>query len=209
MMTGKMDGNVTLSGEVVDSPDPLAGIRATGHTRVRDGRLPTLQLNKNLIELARLSQIGPVAGDPGAFSSISSDFNIANSRITNSKIAVAGNGVDAEGSGSLTLAGAGSLNYEGTARLAAKKNPLSEVLANISGATFADGKLSFPFTIGGTLRNPQFKLKTLSGPGGKLGTAQRIAGAAGVQVPGAGQTGQPQQPADLVQGIAGMFKKKK
>jgi len=209
MITGKMDGNMVVSGEVVDSPDPLAGIRANGQARIRDGRLPTLQLNKNLLELSRLSEIGPGSGDPGAFSSISYDIHIAQSRITTNKVVVIGNGVDADGSGSLTLAGAGSLNYEGTARLAAKKNPLSEVLANISGATFADGKLSFPFTIGGTLRNPQFKLKTLSGPGGKLGTAQRIAGAAGVQVPGAGQTGQPQQPADLVQGIAGMFKKKK
>ena len=83
------------------------------------------------------------------------------------------------------------------------------MLANISGATFADGKLSYPFAIGGTLKNPAFKLKTLSGPGGKLGAAQRIAGAAGVQVPGAGQPGQAEQPAGLVQGLAGMFKKKK
>jgi hypothetical protein len=209
MMTGKMDGNVTLSGEVVDSPDPLAGIRATGHTRVRDGRLPTLQLNKNLLELARLSEIGPASGDPGAFSSISSDIHIAQSRITTNKVVVIGNGVDAEGSGSLTLAGEGSLNYEGTARLAAKKNPLSQVLANISGATFADGKLSYPFAIGGTLKNPLFRLKSMQGMGGKLGTAERIAGAAGVQVPGAGQPGQAEQPAGLVQGIAGMFKKKK
>jgi hypothetical protein len=209
MMTGKMDGNVALSGEVVDSPDPLAGIHATGHTRVRDGRLPTLQLNKNLIDLARLSQIGPAAGDPGAFSSISSDFSIANSRINQNKIVVVGNGVDADGAGSLTLAGEGSLNYEGTARLAAQKNALSQVLANVSGATFADGKLSYPFTIAGTLKNPAFRVKSLQGVGGKLGVAQGIAGAAGVQVPGGGQPGQAVQPGELVQGIAGMFKKKK
>ena len=120
-----------------------------------------------------------------------------------------GNGVDADGSGSLTLAGEGSLNYEGTARLAAQKNALSQVLANISGATFADGKLSYPFAIGGTLKNPLFRLKSMQGMGGKLGTAERIAGAAGVQVPGAGQPGQAEQPAGLVQGIAEMFKKKK
>jgi hypothetical protein len=209
MMTGKMDGNVTLSGEVVDSPDPLAGIRATGHTRVRDGRLPTLQLNKNLIQLARLSQIGPAAGDPGAFSSISSDFNIANSRITNNKIVVVGNGVDADGSGSLTLAGEGSLDYEGTARLLAKKNVLTEALATISGAAFADGKISYPFTIAGTLKNPTYRLKTLSGVGGKLGAAERIAGAAGAKVPGVGPPGQEQPPGEMVQGIAGLFKKKK
>ena len=202
MMTGKMDGNMVVAGEVVDSPDPLAGIRANGQARIRDGRLPTLQLSKNLLELSRLSEIGPGSGDPGAFSSISYDVHVAQSRITTNKVVVIGNGVDADGSGSLTLAGAGSLSYEGTARLAAKKNPLSEVLANMSGATFADGKLSFPFTIGGTLHNPLFKLKTPSGSGGKLG-------AAGGQVPGAGQSGQAGQPAGLVQGIAGMFKKKK
>ena len=122
---------------------------------------------------------------------------------------VVGNGLDADGAGSLTLAGAGSLNYEGTARLAAQQNALSQVLANMSGATFADGKLSYPFAIGGTLKKPLFRLKSMQGVGGKLGAAERIAGAAGVQVPGAGQTGQPQQPGDLVQGLAGMFKKKK
>jgi uncharacterized protein involved in outer membrane biogenesis len=209
MMTGKMDGNMVASGEVIDSPDPLAGIRANGQARIRDGRLPTLQLNKNLLELSRLSEIGPGSGDPGAFSSISYDVHIAQSRITTNKVVVIGNGVDATGSGSLTLAGEGSLNYEGTARLAAKKNPLSEVLANMSGGTFADGKLSYPFTISGTLHNPLFKLKTPSGTGGKPSAAQRATGAAGVQVPGAGQPGQAGQPGNLVEGIAGMFKKKK
>jgi uncharacterized protein involved in outer membrane biogenesis len=209
MMTGRMEGNLAASGELVDSPDPLAGLRATGQVRVRDGTLPTLQLNKNLLQLARLSEIGPVAGDPGAFSSIASDFNIAYSRITSNKIVVVGNGLDADGSGSLTLAGEGSLDYEGTARLLAKKNILSETLATISGATFADGKLSYPFTIAGTLKNPTFRLKTLSGVGGKLGAAERIAGAAGAKVPGVGQPGQEPQPGEVVQGIAGLFKKKK
>jgi uncharacterized protein involved in outer membrane biogenesis len=202
MMTGKMDGDVTLSGEVLDSPDPLAGIRATGHTRVRDGRLPTLQLDKNLIQLAQLSQIGPAKGDPGAFSSISSDFSIANSRITQNRMVLVGNGIEAVGSGSLTLAGDGSLNYEGTARLAAQKNALSQVLANMSGATFVDGKLSYPFAIAGTLKKPLFRLKSMPGAGGKVG-------AAGVQAPGAAQPGQAAPPGNLVQGIAGMFKKKK
>jgi uncharacterized protein involved in outer membrane biogenesis len=209
MMTGRMDGNIKASGEVIDSPDPLAGLRASGQVRVRNGNLPTLQLNKNLLQLARLSEIGPVGGDPGAFSSIAADFNIANSRITSNKIVVVGNGLDADGSGNLTLAGEGSLDYEGTARLLAKKNILSETLATISGATFADGKLSYPFTISGTLKNPSFRLKSFSGVGGKVGAAGRIAGAAGVKVPGVAEPSQEPQPGDVVQGIAGLFKKKK
>ncbi len=205
-MTGKMDGTMKLAGEVTHSPDPLAGMRGTGQMSIRNGQLPTLQLNKNLMLLARLSSLGPASGDPSSFSSIAADLNIANERVTSNKIAVVGNGVNIDGTGSFGLAGAGSLDYQGIAKLVAGQNPLAGILQNLSGATYADGKLSMPFTIGGTLQAPKFLLK--SGAGGAGGLQNLVGGATGQtsgQQPGQAQ---PQNPADLVRGISGLIKKK-
>jgi hypothetical protein len=64
---------------------------------------------------------------------------------------------------------------------------LTNVLAGLSGAKLAGGKLSFPFALGGTLDHPRFRLKA---PG-----ATGAAGAGAVQP-------------DVVQGIMDLFKKK-
>jgi uncharacterized protein involved in outer membrane biogenesis len=203
-MTGTMDGNMRLAGEVTHSPDPLAGMRGSGQLGIKDGKLPSLQLKKNLVMLARLSNLGPASGDPSSFQSMSADLNIAEGKITSNKVIIVGNGVDVDGAGSMALAGAGSLAYEGLAKIAAGQSPVTGLLAGLSGATFADGKLTFPFGISGTLQSPQFKLKSL-GSKGQLQGLQGLLGPEGQQPTGA--QGQ-QTPADLVQGLAGMFKKK-
>ncbi|MBZ5513771.1 MAG: AsmA family protein [Acidobacteriia bacterium] len=205
-MTGTMDGNMKLSGEVTHSPDPLAGMRGTGQLSIKNGKLPSLQLNRNLMTLARLSNLGAAAGDPSSFSSMAADLNIAEGRITSNKVTIIGNGVDVDGAGTMAMAGAGSLDYEGTGKILAGQNPVTGLLAGLSGATFADGKLTLPFSIGGTLEKPQFKLTNARQ--GQMGALQGLLGAKGQQQ--AGAQGQPQQqtPADLVQGLAGMFKKK-
>ncbi len=205
-MTGKMDGSMKLAGEVTHSPDPLAGVHGTGQMSIRNGQLPTLQLNKNLMLLARLSNLGAASGDPSSFSSITADLNIANQRVTSNKIAVVGNGVNIDGSGGFGLAGAGSLDYQGIAKLVAGQNPLAGFLQNLSGATYQDGKLSMPFTIGGTLQAPKFALKSGAG-GGQLGGLQNFVGGAKTSTQQPGQ-GQQQSPADLARGISGLFKKK-
>jgi len=204
-MTGTVEGNMKLSGEVTHSPDPLAGMRGTGQVSVRNGQLPSLQLNKNLTQLARLTNLGPASGDPSSFSSISTDLNIANGRITSNKIAIVGNGVEVNGSGSMTLAGAGSLDYQGISKVASGQNPVTDMLASFSGATFADGKLSFPFTLGGTLQQPKFSLKSAGGASA-VGGLQSILGGKGQQT--TAQPGQTQPSEDLVKGISGLFKKK-
>ncbi|MGH9784806.1 MAG: AsmA family protein, partial [Terriglobia bacterium] len=111
-MTGTMEGSIKLAGVVTNSPDPLAGANGTGQLNIRDGKLPSLNLNRNLMRLARLTQLGPAEGDPSSFSSISADLNLADQRITTQQLTVVGNGVDITAAGSLALAGAGSLNYE-------------------------------------------------------------------------------------------------
>jgi uncharacterized protein involved in outer membrane biogenesis len=202
-LTGTMGGTMKLVGEVTHSPDPLAGMRGTGQLSIKDGKLPSLQLNKNLMMLARFSKLGAAEGDPSSFQSMSADLNIADGKIRSEKIAIVGNGVDVDGAGVLALAGDGSLAYDGIAKLLAGQNPITNILGGLSGATYADGKLTFPFSVGGTFQNPQFKLKSL-GSKQQLTGLQGLLGAKGQQ-----QTGQQQQtPADLVQGIAGMFKKK-
>jgi hypothetical protein len=139
-----------------------------------------------------MAGVGPANGDPSSFSSISTDFRIADARLSNNKITVVGNGVDVDGSGSMTMAGDGTLDYQGDATLAASgNNPLGTVLGGLAGAKVANGKLTFPFTVGGTIAKPKFSLK--GGAGGEAGA-----------VPAAAQ-----EPVNAVKGITGMFKKKK
>jgi uncharacterized protein involved in outer membrane biogenesis len=190
-MTGTLEGKAKVTGQVADKPDPLVGVNGTGQMIIRNGKMPSLQLNKNLRALAQISNLGPANGDPSSFSSISADFKIADGRLSSNKITVVGNGVDVDGSGSMTMAGEGTLDYQGNASLAANdSNPLTSVLAGLSGATVKGGKMVFPFAVGGTLAKPKFSLKGGAGQGG------------------ATQTGAA-QPADVVKGLAGLFKKKK
>jgi uncharacterized protein involved in outer membrane biogenesis len=200
-ITGTLDGTVKLDGEVSHSPDPLAGIRGSGEMTIRNGRLPSLQLNKNLLELARVAKMGPASGDPSSFSSIAMDFTVANNRINATKASIVGNGVDVDGSGSLAVAGEGSLDYQGVAKVAASENALTSIMGSIAGATLANGKMAFPFNLAGTLQNPKFTLKP-GGPGSRLGAIT------GTLASGKGAAGQ-QQPANMVQGIAGLLRKKK
>lgn len=200
-MTGKMDGSAKISGEVPRTPEPLAGVRGTGQATIRNGQLPSLQLNKNLLLLARLSNLGPASGDPSSFSSLSADFNIADQKITSNKITLVGNGVDVDGSGTLGVAGAGSLDYQGVASIAAGQSAVSNLLAGLTGAKQEGGKLTFPFALAGTLENPKFALKSAGGAS-PLGA---LLGKQGQST----QAGQPQQPADLVKGLTDLFKKKK
>src|SRR5208282_3520504 len=58
-ITGTLDGTVKLDGEVSHSTDPLAGIRGSGQMTIRKGKLPSLQLDKNLLQLAQLAKMGP------------------------------------------------------------------------------------------------------------------------------------------------------
>ncbi|HMD99373.1 MAG TPA: AsmA family protein [Terriglobia bacterium] len=204
-MTGTLDGAIKLAGAVTHSPDPLAGMRGAGQMDIRNGQLPSLQLNKNLMMLARVAKLGPAAGDPSSFSSIAADLNIANDRITSNKVSIVGNGVNVNAAGSMGMAGAGELDYQGIASLAAGQNAVSDLIGGLSGAKIENGKLTFPFGLLGTLENPKFSLKGATAAG-RLGAVEGLLRG---QQPGQ-STAQPgQTPADVVQGITGLFKKKK
>src|SRR5581483_7225401 len=81
-MTGTLEGEFKFAGKVEHSFHPLAGIHGTGSLIVRKGELPTLNLNDNVVNLARLRKHGSVAQDPAAFISVSADLNLSHQSIS-------------------------------------------------------------------------------------------------------------------------------
>jgi len=188
MMTGTLEGAAKLNGLVTHSSDPLVGITGSGQASIRNGKMPSLRLDENLRNLAKMANVGPANGDPSSFTSLSADFRIADGRLSSKKITLVGNGLDVDCSGSMTMANEGSLNYQGAANLAASgSNPLTTILAGLSGAKIANGKMTFPFTVGGTFAKPKFSLQGAAGQGGAA----------------------PAEPVDLMRGLSGLLKKKK
>jgi uncharacterized protein involved in outer membrane biogenesis len=155
-MTGKMEGDVRLWGEVAHSLRPLAGIHGTGHVTVRNGQVPSLKLNANLMKLAHFNDLGPAKADPSSFNMITTDLELDNQRISSRVIDVDGYGVDVDGSGSVSVSGSDELNYRGLAEITTKEGFFTNTIARLSGATLKDGKLQFPFRIGGTIDSPVF-----------------------------------------------------
>jgi uncharacterized protein involved in outer membrane biogenesis len=155
-MTGKMEGDLKLAGAIAHSLNPLAGIHGTGHVTVRDGRVPSLKLNANLMKLAHFNDLGPAKNEPSAFTVITADLELANQRISSKVIDIDGYGVDVDGSGSVSVSGSRELNYHGLAEITTREGFFTNTIARLSGATLKDGKLQFPFRIGGTIENPVF-----------------------------------------------------
>jgi uncharacterized protein involved in outer membrane biogenesis len=155
-MTGKMEGDVKLAGEIAHTLRPLAGIHGAGHVTVRNGKVPSLKLNVNLMKLAHFNDLGPAKDDPSSFNLITTDLELANQRITSKVIDIDGYGVDVDGSGSVSVSGSDDLDYRGLAEITTKEGFFTNTIARLSGATLKDGKLQFPFRIGGTIDNPVF-----------------------------------------------------
>jgi len=155
-MTGKMEGDVKLAGEIEHTLRPLAGIHGAGHVTVRNGQVPSLKLNANLMKLAHFNDLGPAKNDPSAFNVITTDLELDNQRISSRVIDIDGYGVDVDGSGSVSVSGSDELNYRGLAEITTKESFFTNTVARLSGATLKDGKLQFPFRIGGTIDNPVF-----------------------------------------------------
>jgi uncharacterized protein involved in outer membrane biogenesis len=176
-MTGTLEGQINLTGLAIESQDPLADKQGNGEVTVRNGQLPTLQLNRNLILLMQdVVNYRPGSQDPSSFSTISADLNISGGRILSRKVTIVGNGVDLDASGSLALAGAGQLNYDGVARIDVKQSALSSLLGGLLGGKLSGGKLAFKFGLGGTLAQPHFTLKSnplLGAPNSQPGAALR------------------------------------
>jgi uncharacterized protein involved in outer membrane biogenesis len=155
-MTGKMEGDVKLEGGISHSLHPLKGIRGIGHMTVRNGQVPSLKLNANLMKLAHFNDLGPAKNDPSSFNVITTDLELSDQRISSKVIDIDGYGVDVDGSGSVSVSGSDELNYRGLAEITTKESVFTNTVARMSGATLKDGKLQFPFRIGGTIDSPVF-----------------------------------------------------
>jgi uncharacterized protein involved in outer membrane biogenesis len=155
-MTGKMEGDVKLAGNIEHSVRPLAGIHGAGHITVRNGQVPSLKLNANLMKLAHFNDLGPAKDDPSSFNLITTDLELANQRISSRVIDIDGYGVDVDGSGSVSVSGSDQLDYRGLAEITTKEGFFTNTVARMSGASLKDGKLQFPFRIGGTIASPIF-----------------------------------------------------
>ncbi|MHB8504024.1 MAG: AsmA family protein [Candidatus Acidiferrales bacterium] len=155
-MTGKMEGNVKLAGEIAHSARPLAGIHGAGRVTIRNGKVPSLKLNANLMKMAHFNDLGPAKDDPSSFNLLTTDLELANERISSRVIDIDGYGVDVDGSGSVTVSGSDELDYRGLAEITTKEGFFTNTVARLSGASLVKGKLQFPFRIGGTIDNPVF-----------------------------------------------------
>jgi len=159
-ISGKLEGDLKLAGDIEHTVSPLAGIHGTGHLKVTDGQVPSLMLNSNLMKLAHFNDLGPAKENPSSFKSISADLELANQRISSKAIDIDGYGVDVDGSGSVSVSGSDELNYQGVAAITTKQGFLTNIFGRLEGAKLEDGKLSFPFRIGGTIDSPKFSKGT-------------------------------------------------
>jgi uncharacterized protein involved in outer membrane biogenesis len=155
-MTGKMEGELKIAGEIAHSLRPLERWHGGGHLTVRNGQVPSLKLNVNLMKLAHYNDLGPAKDNPSSFNFVSTDLELDHDRISSKVIDIDGYGVDLDGSGSLSLSGSDELNYQGIAEITSRQGFVTNLFARLAGGTLKDGKLSFPFHIGGTIDNPVF-----------------------------------------------------
>jgi uncharacterized protein involved in outer membrane biogenesis len=155
-MTGKMDGDLALAGEIQHSARPLAGIRGNGHVILHKGEVPNLELNANLEKLVRFNNHGPSTAKPSSFERISTDFQLANLRIRSNTIDIDGYGIDVDGAGSFNVDGSNELSYDGIAKITTRQGFFTNTFARFAGANVDNGLLSFPFHVGGTIDTPQF-----------------------------------------------------
>ena len=155
-MTGKMDGELQIAGEIEHSLHPLEKLHGTGHLTVRDGQVPSLKLNANLMKLAHYNDLGPAKNDPSSFNFVSTELELDHEQILSKVIDVDGYGVDIDGSGSVSISGSDELNYQGVAEIVSRQGFVTNLFARLAGGTLKDGKLSFPFHVRGTIDNPVF-----------------------------------------------------
>ncbi len=155
-MTGRLEGEMKISGEIVHSLRPLERLHGSGHLTVRNGQMPSLKLNANLMKLAHYNDLGPAKNNPSSFNLVSTDLELDHERISSKVIDIDGYGVDLDGSGGVSLTGSDELNYQGVVEITSQQGFLTNLFARLAGGTLKNGKLSFPFRVGGTVDSPVF-----------------------------------------------------
>jgi len=165
-LTGTLDGQLEMSGptpsaRTTTAPgNSFANSQGTGQLTVRNGTLPSLRLNSDMKQLLRnIVRTGSQSADISSFRSITADLEIGGDEIHSRQITILGNGIEMDVSGALALNGAGQLDYQGVGKIDVQRNGYSSVLAGLLGSKIAGGKVTFPFTLTGTLESPRFGIK--------------------------------------------------
>jgi uncharacterized protein involved in outer membrane biogenesis len=165
-LTGTLDGHLDLNGSTPPATasttpgSPLADEEGTGDLTIRNGTLPDLRVNADMRQLLKnIVRTGSGSADPSSFRSISADLEIGGGEIRSRQITILGNGIEMDVTGSLSPEGAGRLDYQGVGKIDAQRNGYSSVLAGILGSKISGGKITFPFTLTGTLESPRFGIK--------------------------------------------------
>ncbi len=157
-MTGMMQADLKLAGEVTHTANPLAGIEGGGHFTIRNGGFPSLNGSKSMAEMKRFRSSGAAALPVSAFSSFAGDMELRNHHIYNRKLGLDFYGIDVDGSGNLDEVN-GGMDYRGTATILKKQGFFTNVLARVfKGADLKKGKLAFPIRVAGTLTKPVFSV---------------------------------------------------
>ena len=89
-MSGKMEGEVKLAGEIKHSLHPLSGIHGNGRMTVRNGEVPSLELNANLMKLAHFNDLGPAKDRPSSFNLVTTDLELVDQQISSRFIDIDG-----------------------------------------------------------------------------------------------------------------------
>jgi uncharacterized protein involved in outer membrane biogenesis len=165
-LTGTLDAQVDLSGpapsvgSTTASDNSFANSTGTGELTVHNGTLPGLRFNSDMKQLlTNIVRTGSRSADFSSFRSITADLEITAGKIHSRQITILGSGIEMDVRGALGLEGAGQLDYQGVGKIDVQRNGYSSVLAGLLGSKINGGKISFAFTLTGTLESPGFGIK--------------------------------------------------
>jgi uncharacterized protein involved in outer membrane biogenesis len=166
--TGKVTGTLeaNFNANTLLANDPKQALAATGTFAVRNGSLPGMALNGSMVQVAQIAGVNVPSGDTH-FSFLGGDLHIAHQRGSSNELRMLSPGMQATMHGSFAFDQ--SLDYNGTAvldtlRSSAPSNssPLlaavGQMVRTALRQNLAGSQIQAPFTLRGTLGNPQFKL---------------------------------------------------
>jgi len=157
-MTGMMQGDLKLAGEIEHTSNPLDSVHGTGHITIERGDFPSLNHDKSMVQMKRFRDKGTESLPPAAFSTFVTDMELHDRRLFSKRIGVNFYGIAVDGTGTTSVTG-GGMNYKGVATIQNKQGFFTDMFASwFKGAQIRDGKMTFPVQISGTLAKPKFAI---------------------------------------------------
>lgn len=154
-VTGMLQAQVDLAGDIAHTSTPLANMHGTGTVTISKGELPSLDSDKDMIALERFRPAGTGALPASAFSSFSGDMDLHDNRLYSKRIAVDFYGTDVTGSGNTSMLD-GAMDYRGDAVVLQKQGLVTNLFARaFKGAQEKNGRLTFPLRVTGTVAHPK------------------------------------------------------